>query len=61
MVEPPTKFSKSSSPVGFQFLEGVAAKEEVTFLGGLLYSHKKRKSEIFNDRNFVIKNIFPVI
>ena len=35
VVEPPTKFSKGAGMKGSQFLEGVAGKEGVTFLGGV--------------------------
>ena len=56
-VELATKFSKSESSVGFQFLEGIAAKEGVTFLVEQQFLHKL-KSEIFNDKNSLQSKIF---
>ena len=46
-----------------QLLEGVAGKEGVTFFqggGGLVqqFSHKKIKSEIFNDKKSLLAKIF---
>ena len=46
-----------------QLLEGVAGKEGVTFFqgeGGLMqqFSHKKIKSEIFNDKKSLLAKIF---
>ena len=58
-VEPPTKFSKLGGLTGPQLLKRVAGKEEVNFFRGLQFSQKsKLKSEIFNDKTFVSKNIF---
>ena len=46
----PSKFSKSESLVGFQFLEELAAKDKVTFFRGFQFLHKKLKSDIFNNK-----------
>ena len=51
-VEPLTKFSKRHGLTGSLFLEGLAGKEEVTYIKNNL------KSEIFNNKKFVNKNVF---
>ena len=52
-VEPPNKFSKKGSLTGPQPLEGVAGNKGMTSFwggGGVAFSQKKIKSEIFNDK-----------
>ena len=61
-VEPPTTFSKSESSKGFQFKEGVAAKEWATFFKVCSsYIKNKLKYEIFNDKNVYKQKYFSVI
>ena len=51
-VKPPTKFSKSESLAGFQFIEGGCCKRGGDLFQGLQFLQKYRlKSEIFNDKN----------
>ena len=60
-VEPPTKFSKRGGLTGPQLLEGGCWKEGVKFFkggGGALFTKKKLKSEIFNDKKSLLPNIF---
>ena len=63
-VEPPTKFSKRGALTGppstFRGGLGVAGKKGVTFFrGGVQFFNKnKLKSEKFNDKKFISKNIF---
>ena len=58
-VELPTKFSKRGGLVGPQLLERVAGKEEMTFFtGAMQLSHKKLKSERFNNKKSLQAKIF---
>ena len=42
--ETPTNFLDGKNSVGFQFLQGDAAEEGVTFFGGLQFLHKTLKT-----------------
>ena len=59
-VELPTKFSKRGGLVGPQLLERVAGKEGMTFFMGddAVFTHKKLKCEIFNNKKSLQAKIF---
>ena len=56
-VGTPTKFSRKGGLIWSQFLEGVAAKEGLTFFkGGCSFSiNNQLKSDIFNDKKAYIQ------
>ena len=58
-IELPTKFSKKWGLVGPELLERVGGKEGITFFtGAMQFSHKKLKSEIFNNKKSLQAKIF---
>ena len=57
-AEPPIKLSKSKSLVIFQSLEEGCCKRGSAFYRASSFYRKKLKSELFNDKKFIKKNIF---